>query len=200
MENNQRRFYVYRYRIIETKEVIYIGKGSGNRYKDVKDRNQFFLSMYNTHNCEVQILCNYMTEEEAFELEKLLISYYRLYSNCRLTNVCDGGQGASGYHMPPERRAQYSEMNSGAGNGNYGHNWTQQMKDSLSQKQKASGRYVGANNPNSKKVRCIETGEIFLTMSEAAKSCGLKYPSSIWHALEAPHRLAAGYHWEMLSD
>jgi hypothetical protein len=200
MENNPRRFYVYRYRIIETKEVIYIGKGSGNRYKDVKDRNQFFLSMYNTHNCEVQILCNYMTEEEAFELEKLLISYYRLYSNCRLTNVCDGGQGASGYHMPPEQRARYSEMNSGAGNGNYGHKWTQEMKDSLSQKQKNSGRYLGAQNPNSKKVRCIETGEIFLTMSEAAKSYGLKYPSSIWHALEAPHRLAAGYHWEIVSD
>lgn len=57
--------------------------------------------------------------------------------------------------------------------------------------------YIGKG---SKMVRCIETGEIFLTMSDAAKKYGLKYPSSIWHAMESPTRVAAGLHWEFYSD
>ena len=198
--NNERKFYVYRYSIEDTGEVIYIGKGSGDRYKNTTDRNKFFISMYKTHKCKVQILWNYMTEEEAFALEKTLIAYYRLYTNCRLTNVCNGGEGATGYHWSEEDKRKMSERNTGAANGNYGHKWTDEMKEALSQKHKNSKRYVGERNPNSKMVRCIETGEIFLTMSDAAKKYGLKYPSSIWHAMESPTRVAAGLHWEFYSD
>ena len=194
--NNDRRFYVYRYIIEDTNEVIYIGKGTGDRYKNITDRNKFFISMYKTHKCKVQILCNYMTEDEAFDLEKLLISYYRQYTNHRLTNICDGGEGASGHRWSDEDKRKMSERSQGAANGNYGHKWTEDMKEALRQKQKASRRYIGARNPNSKKVKCIETGEIFSTMSEAAKKYGLKHPSSIWHAMESPTRVAAGLHWE----
>lgn len=197
---NERKFYVYRYSVEDTGEVIYIGKGSGDRYKNTTDRNKFFISMYKTHKCKVQILWNHMTEAEAFALEKTLIAYYRLYTSCRLTNVCDGGGGAAGHRWSEEDKRKISERSKGENNGNYGHKWTDEMKKNLSLKQKCSGRYVGKNNPNSKRVRCIETGEIFSTMSEAARKYGLKYPSSIWHAMETPSRVAAGFHWEFYSD
>ena len=37
------------------------------------------------------------------------------------------------------------------------------------------GKYTGNKNPNSKKVRCITTGEIFNTMKEAAERYNMKY-------------------------
>ena len=41
--------------------------------------------------------------------------------------------------------------------------------------EKQKGKHLGKNNPNSKKVRCITTGEIFSTMKEAADKYNMKY-------------------------
>lgn len=175
-------FYVYRYRVIDTKEVFYIGKGTGKRYKTITNRSKKFLEMYESNNCEVQILWNYLTEEEAFKLERMLIAYYRLCTHHNLVNQLDGGEGLYGTNNP-----------------NYGNKWSDDMKQKASKRVRESGNYKGDKNPNSKAVRCIETGEIFSTMSAAAKHYRLKYPSSIWHAMEKPTRVAAGLHWEFYS-
>ena len=36
------KYYVYLWKIKETQEVIYVGKGSGNRWRSMKDRNDEF--------------------------------------------------------------------------------------------------------------------------------------------------------------
>ena len=36
-----RKFYVYEWYIVDTNEVIYVGKGTGNRYKQT-NRNKMF--------------------------------------------------------------------------------------------------------------------------------------------------------------
>lgn len=87
----ERRFYVYAWYIVDTFEIFYIGKGTGNRYKTKKRENSYFSKMVQTHNCDSVILMNGLTEKEAFEYEKILISYCRGKFN-RLTNVLDGGE------------------------------------------------------------------------------------------------------------
>ena len=92
--------------------------------------------MYNTHNCEVQILWNYMTEEEAFKAERVLIAYYRQYTNCRLANICDGGEGASGHRWTEEEKTQIRLRSLGDKNPNYGNHWTDEQKQALRESSK----------------------------------------------------------------
>jgi len=50
-----------------------------------------------------------------------------------------------------------------------------------------------------KPVRCIETGEVFATMSEAALSIGQLYnghPCHISHVVNGHRKKAGGFHWE----
>ena len=53
-----------------------------------------------------------------------------------------------------------------------------------------------------KPVRCIETGEVFETMSEAALSIGQLYeghsPSHISHVVNGHRAKAGGFHWEFV--
>ena len=100
--DTERRYYVYLWKIKDTGEVFYVGKGTGNRYKTRKRENSFFMKMLNSHDCEPIIYKDNLTEEEAFELEKETIAYYRT-TGCRLTNVLDGGQN------PPKRVGKVSE-------------------------------------------------------------------------------------------
>ena len=111
MLDETRKYYIYVWRIKETQEVFYVGKGCGDRYKQVSRRNKFFLDMYNSHECECEILQGALTEQEAFKYEIILIKYYREYTNNRLTNVCDGGEGSSGFKHTEESKQKLSLAN-----------------------------------------------------------------------------------------
>lgn len=54
-------------------------------------------------------------------------------------------------------------------------------------------------NPRIKSVRCIETGQVFNTIHEAAKFVGAT-PSNICAALSGKCRTIKGYHWEYVED
>lgn len=54
--------------------------------------------------------------------------------------------------------------------------------------------YVGPRSLN--KVRCIETGEIFPSISAAQKSCG----GSVYNVLNGKAITAGGYHWEYVDS
>lgn len=89
--DTERKYYVYIWYIVDTFEIFYVGKGTGNRYKTRKRENYYFAQMEKTHKCDSMILLNNLTEEEAFNYEKILISICR-DSYPRLTNVLDGGE------------------------------------------------------------------------------------------------------------
>ena len=59
----------------------------------------------------------------------------------------------------------------------------------------------GKNNPNygkGKKVMCVETGEVFLTLNEAGKFINIKYPTNISRAIKRNGK-CGGYHWKYVN-
>lgn len=193
-------YYVYKWFIKNTRETIYIGKGRKYRYKKVglHSRNKYFLDMYNSHDCDVIILARDMSEEEAFSLEKDLIFYYRHFTKDRLTNICDGGEGVSGHHWSNEQKHEISCRVANDKNPNYKHYWTDEMKAAASNRVKLSGRYCGSKNPRATKIKCVETGEIYNTMKDAAKHLGLKSQASITLAIKNENRTARGMHFKLI--
>jgi len=86
-------FYVYEWFNIDTNEVFYVGKGRGYRYKNIKQRNKYFINYYNKYNCDVRKVKTGMEEKDAFELEIELIADYRKISQAQC-NITDGGEAS----------------------------------------------------------------------------------------------------------
>ena len=125
--NNERRYYVYEWYIIDTDEVFYVGKGTKRRAWQLKD-NEFFMKMYNSHKCDVRIVYDNLDEETAFKEETKLISHYRTNTDYRLTNIADGG------NQPPIYKGEEHPMYGKKGelSPNYGKHMTESSKIKLS--------------------------------------------------------------------
>ena len=226
-----KKYYVYIYFVIETNEIFYVGKGSGNRAWTGK-RNKFCEDMKATHNWDVKILKNNLYEEDAFVYEQQYILEFK--DNNRLTNQTKGGDGISGYVMPKEVKLKISKsskekwetdfefrenqlyhrkhgiyvsdefrkkmslVTKGELNGNYGNNWTDEMKENLSKKLKEEETHKGINNSRATKIRCVETGEVFDYIRLACIKYNMKSQASITVALNNSNRTAYGYHWERI--
>lgn len=104
------KFYVYIWFNKDTNEIFYVGKGCGNRYKNIKERNNKFLDYYHSHNVDVQIVLKDLTEDEAFQREKELTNFYR-FQNQPLCNLIDGGYGGYSKVWTPEMREYMSKHN-----------------------------------------------------------------------------------------
>lgn len=135
------------------------------------------IRKYGKENFELSIL-EYIDIEEydkiAGEREQYWIEYYNTYNDKQHYNQTQGGEGISGFKHPH----------------------TQEWKKAHSE------RMIGKNNPqygkhsNGKKVKCIETGEIFPSGRAAAKAMGLS-PSVINEAIREGWK-AKNYHWERI--
>lgn len=118
MEDNK-IFYVYEWFKVETGEVFYVGKGSNDRYRVTRNRNEHFKRVYNKYECDVRIIHKDLTEEEAYELEAHVIKKYR-EAGYELTNMSDGGKGgATGVVRDEEYRNKFR----GSNNPMYGRPW-----------------------------------------------------------------------------
>lgn len=56
-------------------------------------------------------------------------------------------------------------------------------------------KFIGSENPTSKKVIRLEDGAHFASLREAAQSCGLKHHSGISDVLHGKRKMAGGFHW-----
>lgn len=97
--DDERKYYVYIWYIKDTEQVIYVGKGTKYRYRSRKRDNKKLVELLNTYDCDSKIVKGNLTEEEAFELEKKVIAYYKSQLH-PLVNVLDGG------HMPPNLKGR----------------------------------------------------------------------------------------------
>lgn len=96
-------------------------------------------------------------------------------------------------------RLNMAIRNLGESNPNYGNRWSEEQKEALRQKQIKNDIYYGDKNPNSKRVMCVETGEIFNTVNDAARKMNIKCPSSISICLSNPTRLSNNTHWVQIT-
>lgn len=103
-------FYVYGWYDIDTEEIFYIGKGSGNRYKNISQRNELFKEYIKNHNTEVKILKDSLTEEEAFYYEKKLYEEYKEKNQC-FCNLATPGKGGCHFVWTDEFKEYWSQNN-----------------------------------------------------------------------------------------
>lgn len=103
-------FYVYEWYNVNTDEVFYVGKGCGNRYKQVSKRNVLFKEYYENNECAVRIIQYFNDEQEAFKFENERILFLKAegYCSCNLDN---GGAGGVNFIWTPEMREYKSLYN-----------------------------------------------------------------------------------------
>ena len=88
-----------------------------------------------------------------------------------------------------------------------GKHHTEETKQKISETLKQNGSSKGANNPSAKAVVCIETGEVFQTMKDAAEWCGQKCITSIAKSCKGEVKSAGKHpitkeklHWKYYKD
>ena len=205
---------------------VYIGQtsqspekrwGNGSGYKT---STKFYnaIQKYGWDNFEHTVLFNNLNADTANKIEEMLIKQYRSTEDDYGYNIKHGG---SNHNHSEETKRKIGEANKISQKGKQ---WTN------SQKELMSNMFSGENNPfygkhhteesldkmsknrlgkGGKKVRCINTGEVFDTMMDAARWCGLKTSSSIGQVCnKTGKQKTAGKHpitgeklyWEFVED
>jgi group I intron endonuclease len=184
-------YYVYSY-LREDLSPYYIGKGTkgrayasaNHRINAPKDRERIY------------ILKDNLTEQEAYDLEKLYIKMFGRVDlgDGILRNLSDGGEGPTNYKPTPEQRRKISLSRMGEKHPLYGVSPSTETREK--QRQALQGRFVGEKNPmynkthteeNKKKIsdlhkRVPKTEEQKRKMSIAAK--GKKKPPGMAEKLK----------------
>lgn len=102
-------YYVYEWFIVETGEVIYVGKGTRNRYK-VRKHNRFFNNMIKSFKCDSRIVKMFENEKDAFEYEYERIFELKSKGQCSC-NIYNGGFGGTTSWWDNDRKEWYSKNN-----------------------------------------------------------------------------------------
>lgn len=129
-------YYVYEHIRLDNNTCFYVGKGRGKRC-NYKSRNEHHDRIVNKVGMKVNIVKDKLTEDEAYQLEKELISHYVFdlgygidiigynnnpNENGHLTNHTFGGDGSYGMVHSEEWRKQHSIDMTGKNNPMYGVN------------------------------------------------------------------------------
>lgn len=102
-------YYVYEWFIVETGEIIYVGKGTKRRYKVTK-HNRLFNEMIKRYNCSSRIIKIFDLEEDAFYYEMVRIDELKEKGQC-VCNINRGGNGGTTSWWTDEKRREYSKNN-----------------------------------------------------------------------------------------
>ncbi|MCG7345342.1 hypothetical protein MHZ92_14480 [Sporosarcina sp. ACRSL] len=147
-------FYVYEYYKVDSDEVFYVGKGTGQRMFETHNRNKYFNAVLKKYDCNVRIVHDGLTNEEACEKEIERIAEMKAIGQayCNFTN---GGTGFStGKLNPIHRRLRNGEVSLfskkkffGEKNGFYGRQHTEDTKRRISESRKGKGGQFGKDNP-----------------------------------------------------
>lgn len=103
-------FYVYAWYNVKTKIIFYVGKGTRERYKQVRKRNRLFKKYYAENECDVKIIKYFESEQEALAYEHKHIVRLKKKGQC-MCNLDDGGKGGMNFVWNDSMREYQSKYN-----------------------------------------------------------------------------------------
>lgn len=103
-------FYVYEWYNTETGEVFYVGKGTGDRYKNTRKRNKTFLDYIENNKVDVRIVWRGESEEEAFNKEIEITNKYKEMNQCQCS-LAKPGHGGCHFVWTDEMKENWSKHN-----------------------------------------------------------------------------------------
>ena len=178
----------------------YIGSGTiikhiiAKQKKEGKDYQQRFKRT---------ILQFCQNEEECYRKEKYWTDLYNAKNNSKFYNLIDGGQGNPGHE---QMKKNHADVN-GEKNPMYGKHHTEATKEKIrkkrigthhtdqTRKKISDSHKTGQPGSRAKKVKCLNTGVVFLSCVSAAKWCNLKHSPNIGEVCNGK-RKTAGKHPE----
>lgn len=174
------KYYVYEWIRLDTNEPFYVGKGCGDRWRELtRGNNNHFNNIVKSIPTAVNILHDNLDEETAFGLEVWYIREYRDIIGYDLVNINDGGAGCSlygesnpfyGKHHTEETKQKMINNHAnykGENHPQYGKPKSNSTKDKISISLKNSEKHKMAINKTKKSVMCVTTKRLFTSISEA---------------------------------
>lgn len=147
-------------------------------------------------NIRHEILYEGLDVDSARQIEIELIAKHQSNNKDFGYNATKGGEVVS-----EETKKKLSKSKTGKKNPNYGKHLSEEYRKKISESKMGSShseetkRKIRESCKNKKPVRCIETGEVYESISQAGKmNCINK--SSIRDACNGRQKTAGGYHWE----
>lgn len=172
-------------------EVFYIGVSNNLKrpYNKTSRSKQWKKLVKEYPNYEIQILKTALTKETAYELEIILINWYKRKDCCEgtLVNLTDGGESTKGRIMENWQKEFMSNSLKGTmlgeNNPNYGNRWTNEQKRYMSEIKKEGYRNgslkVDLNNSykgvEERNKRWEENPNLKYEMRKKVSECNNKY-------------------------
>lgn len=194
--------------------------------KSEQDQSAFWkaIQSYGWNNFEHIILKDNLTLEEANYWEGYYMDYYKSRVTQNGYNIREAGSNGA---LSEETKQKLSEIFKEKGlwkgdnnpkhldppigekNPMYGKHHSKETKQKISEAKKGShlseehkqkiSDYMNTNHPRAKKVRCIETGEVFLSARKAAEAYGTAH-TCITRVCNGERKTTQGKHWEWVIE
>ncbi len=101
---------LYQHKRLDNNKIFYVGIRTESRAYSKHSRNKHWNNIINKTEYKVEILKYNLSVEEAFDLEKILISWY---GRNNLSNMTDGGDGCKNLCHTIESRKKMSKSHTG---------------------------------------------------------------------------------------
>lgn len=177
------------------------------RLREHRNGNQCIdraIRKYGWENFTVEVLEECNSKQELDERERFWI----IELDCKVPNgynVADGGEGSAGWHQTPEACARIAAANSGENHPMFGKHHTPESKaliraSSKGRRQSEETKVkLSAVQPEKHAVICIETGEIFDSVTAAARHYNINR-SNLTLICRQHQRTIDGKHFWYLED
>ena len=193
---------------------------------DYQKSSYFFkaIQKYGWDNFEHLILKEHLAKEEADQWEVYYIDFYDSQNHEKGYNIrCGGSNGALAEEtkkklsqIAKEKELWQGDNNPrhkdplfGERNGMYGKHHSEETKQKISESKKGTllsegvkqkiSQTLKEKHPRSKKVLCIETGEIYPSARQAAEAIGVPH-TCISRVCNGQRKTSGGYHWKYLVE
>lgn len=130
------------------------------------------------------------------ELDKKEI-YWIKYYDCLSPKGYNLHTGGIHHEVSDETRERIRNSQKGEKHWLYGKHQSNEVKRKISEAKK--GKYRGSESPNAKKVKCIETNEVFGCLTSACEKHNIA-TSTLCGCVRGHRKTAAGLHWRYVND